>query len=177
MEMKDTLSSCPDSKEQEMQQMRIQAKSMKHSSMNTLTTLKTTIQHLSNKDFLENFGFKRAFYQLFGDINSSGFVSDKWNAHSSENDCSQTRNDQSSGKQSNTSRNESSRSRNECNERSNSRDDTDTRPSYDTDQMDEVPYTAEYNVFDVETQHTEQPENMNDTSLMEKADNNTTPDS
>ncbi|GKD19207.1 hypothetical protein Tco_1208365 [Tanacetum coccineum] len=43
--------------------------------------------------------------------------------------------------------------------------------------MAEVPYTAEYNVFVVETQHSEQPENMNDTSLMEKVDSNTTPDS
>ncbi|GKD73423.1 hypothetical protein Tco_1331705 [Tanacetum coccineum] len=40
-----------------------------------------------------------------------------------------------------------------------------------------VPYTAEYNVFVVETRHFEQPENMNDTSLMEKVDSNTTPDS
>nr|GEV91156.1 putative reverse transcriptase domain-containing protein [Tanacetum cinerariifolium] len=43
--------------------------------------------------------------------------------------------------------------------------------------MVEVPYTAEHNVFAVETQHSEQPENMNDTSLMEKVDSNTTPDS
>ncbi|GKB62119.1 hypothetical protein Tco_0918305 [Tanacetum coccineum] len=68
-------------------------------------------------------------------------------------------------------------SRNECSERSNSRDDTDIRPFYDTELMAEVPYTAEYNVFLVETQHTEKPENMNDTSLMEKVDSNNTPDS
>nr|GEW26838.1 hypothetical protein [Tanacetum cinerariifolium] len=43
--------------------------------------------------------------------------------------------------------------------------------------MAEVPYTTEYNVFAVETQHSEQPENMNDTYLMEKVDSNTTPDS
>ncbi|GJR96987.1 hypothetical protein Tco_0269161 [Tanacetum coccineum] len=43
--------------------------------------------------------------------------------------------------------------------------------------MAEVPYTAEYNVFVVETQHTEQHENMNDTSLMENVDSNTTPNS
>ncbi|GKG47811.1 hypothetical protein Tco_0507296, partial [Tanacetum coccineum] len=41
----------------------------------------------------------------------------------------------------------------------------------------DVPYTTEYNVFVVETPHFEQPENMNDTSLMEKVDSNTTPDS
>ncbi|GKG39293.1 hypothetical protein Tco_0463438 [Tanacetum coccineum] len=43
--------------------------------------------------------------------------------------------------------------------------------------MLEVPYTAKYNVFAVETQHSEQPKNMNNTSLMEKVDSNTTPDS
>ncbi|GJU91146.1 hypothetical protein Tco_1303569 [Tanacetum coccineum] len=73
--------------------------------------------------------------------------------------------------------NESSRSRDECNDKSTSGDDTDIRPSYDTKPMVEVPYTAEYNVFAVETQHPEQPENMNDTSLMEKVYSNTTPDS
>ncbi|GKA25850.1 hypothetical protein Tco_0711959 [Tanacetum coccineum] len=98
------------------------------------------------------------------DTDSSGIVSDKGNDQSLEN-------------HSNTSGDESSRSRNECNDKSTSRDDTDIRPSYDTEPMVEVPYTAEYNVFAVETQHSEQPENMNNTSLMEKVDSNTTPDS
>ncbi|GJX85898.1 reverse transcriptase domain-containing protein [Tanacetum coccineum] len=109
------------------------------------------------------------------DTDSSMFVSEKGNAHSSENDCSKIRNYQSSEKQSSTSGNESRRSRNECSERSNSEDDTFIRPSYDTEPMVEVPYTAEFNVFVVETQHTEQPEFLNDTSLMEKVDSNTTP--
>ncbi|GJT58977.1 hypothetical protein Tco_1002510 [Tanacetum coccineum] len=56
-------------------------------------------------------------------------------------------------------------------------DDTDIKPSYDTEPMVEVPYTAKYNVFAVESQHSEQPENMNDTSLMKKVDSNITPDS
>ncbi|GJX98333.1 hypothetical protein Tco_0355352 [Tanacetum coccineum] len=43
--------------------------------------------------------------------------------------------------------------------------------------MAEVPYIVDNNVFVVETQYTEYPENMNDTSLMEKVDSNTTPDS
>nr|GEV44663.1 hypothetical protein [Tanacetum cinerariifolium] len=90
-----------------------------------------------------------------GDKDSSGIVLDKGNDHSLEN-------------QSNTSGNESSRSRNECNDKSTSRDDTDIRPSYDIAPMAEVPYAAEYNMFAIETQHSEQPENMNDTSLMEK---------
>ncbi|GJX49038.1 hypothetical protein Tco_0275883 [Tanacetum coccineum] len=42
---------------------------------------------------------------------------------------------QISEKQSNTSGNESSRSINECNDKSTSRDDTDIRPSYDTEPM------------------------------------------
>ncbi|GJR54739.1 hypothetical protein Tco_1405260 [Tanacetum coccineum] len=49
------------------------------------------------------------------------------------------------------------------------------RPSYDIEPMAEVPYNAEYSVFAVETQHSKQLENMNDTSLMEKVDSNTAP--
>ncbi|GKA60382.1 hypothetical protein Tco_0759789 [Tanacetum coccineum] len=90
---------------------------------------------------------------------------------------SDKRNDQGLENQGNTSRDGSSRSRNECNDKSTSEDDTDIRPSYDTEPMAEVPYTAEYNVFVVETQHSEQPKNMNDTSLIEKVDSNTTLDS
>ncbi|GJV53430.1 hypothetical protein Tco_1449171 [Tanacetum coccineum] len=82
------------------------------------------------------------------DTYSSRFITDNRNAHSLENDCSNTGIDQSSKKQSITSSNESN----------------------------EVAYTAEYNVFAVETQHTEQHEFHNDISLMEKVDSNTTPD-
>ncbi|GKE19653.1 hypothetical protein Tco_1427230 [Tanacetum coccineum] len=98
------------------------------------------------------------------DTDSSGIVSDKGNDQSLEN-------------QSNIFEDESSRSRNECNDKSTSGDDTDIRHSYDTLPMAEVPYIVEYNVFAVETQHFKQPENMNDTSLMEKVDSNTTLDS
>ncbi|GKF83085.1 hypothetical protein Tco_0244741, partial [Tanacetum coccineum] len=48
-------------------------------------------------------------------------------------------NDQGLENQSNTSRDESSRSRNECNDKSTSGDDTDIKPSYDTEPMVEVP--------------------------------------
>ncbi|GJR86318.1 hypothetical protein Tco_0210329 [Tanacetum coccineum] len=99
-----------------------------------------------------------------GDKDISGFVSEKVDTHCLEN-------------QSNTFGNKNSRSRNECIKRSTSRDDTDIRPSYDTKPMAEVSYTAEYNVFANETQHSEQPKTMNDTSLMEKVNSNTTPDS
>ncbi|GKA82593.1 hypothetical protein Tco_0789341 [Tanacetum coccineum] len=43
--------------------------------------------------------------------------------------------------------------------------------------MAEVRYTAEYNVFVVGTQHSKQPENINDTHVMEKDDSNVIPDS
>ncbi|GKD55366.1 hypothetical protein Tco_1288753 [Tanacetum coccineum] len=235
MEMKDNLSSCSDSEEQEIQLLQIQAKILKEVFMNKYNELKTTIQHLSNHGFPMTFEFKRAFQRLFcedertfkfeldnnmknletqlnketlqekdskstirvinahsilqildtqhlnsiekciverarheqeiqnrlnerklqiqeckvqevktsdassGDTYNSGIVSDKGNDQSLEN-------------QSNTFVNESSRSRNECNERNISRDDTDIKPSYDTEPMAEVPYNVEYNVFVVETQ-------------------------
>ncbi|GJT53425.1 hypothetical protein Tco_0988479 [Tanacetum coccineum] len=47
-------------------------------------------------------------------------------------------NDQGLENQSNTSGNESSGSRNECNDKSTSRDDTDIKPSYDTEPMAEI---------------------------------------
>ncbi|GJU28829.1 hypothetical protein Tco_1172418 [Tanacetum coccineum] len=99
-----------------------------------------------------------------GEKDSSGIVSDRGN-------------DQGLDNQGNTSRDESSRSRNECNDKSTSRDDTDIRPSYDTEPMVEVLYTTEYNVFAVETQYFEQPESINDTRVMEKDDSNVIPDS
>nr|GEX90386.1 hypothetical protein [Tanacetum cinerariifolium] len=72
---------------------------------------------------------------------------------------------------------ESSRSRNECNDKSFSGDDTDIKPSYETEPMVEVPYTAEHNVFVVDTQHSEQPECINKTCIMETGDSNVIPDS
>nr|GEU36795.1 transposase, Ptta/En/Spm, transposase, Tnp1/En/Spm-like protein [Tanacetum cinerariifolium] len=78
-------------------------------------------------------------------------VENNRNAHSLENNYSKAGNDQSLEKQSSTFRNESNRSRNECSKRSSSRNDTDIRPSYDTEPVAEIPYTAEYNVFVIET--------------------------
>nr|GEW57487.1 hypothetical protein [Tanacetum cinerariifolium] len=57
------------------------------------------------------------------------------------------------------------------------RDDTDIRHSYDTEPMVNVPYTAEYNVFVVGTQHSEKPESINNTCVVEKFDSNVIPDS
>ncbi|GKA26374.1 hypothetical protein Tco_0712483, partial [Tanacetum coccineum] len=77
-------------------------------------------------------------------------------------------NDQGLENQSNTSGDKSSRSRNECYDKSTSGDDTDIRPSYDTTRIVEVPYTAEYNVFVVDTQHSKQPECIINTCIVEK---------
>nr|GEX56641.1 hypothetical protein [Tanacetum cinerariifolium] len=103
------------------------------------------------------------------------------NASSGDKDCSRIvsnkGNDQGLENQSNTYGDESNRPRNEYNEKSTSSDDTDIRPSYDTEPMVEVPYTAKYNVFVVDTQHYEQPECINNTHVVEIGDCNVIPDS
>ncbi|GJX93583.1 hypothetical protein Tco_0348169 [Tanacetum coccineum] len=99
-----------------------------------------------------------------GDTDSSRIVSDKGNDQILEN-------------QSNTSGDESSRSRNECNDKSNSRDDTDINPFYDIEPMVEVPYTAKYNVFAVDTQHPEQSESIINTCVVETGGSNVISDS
>ncbi|GJZ20008.1 hypothetical protein Tco_0556598 [Tanacetum coccineum] len=53
----------------------------------------------------------------------------------------------------------------------------DSRPTFDVKPIEKVQMDDEYNVFANEHKHTKQPENMNDTALMEKVDSNTTPDS
>ncbi|GJT27292.1 hypothetical protein Tco_0907567 [Tanacetum coccineum] len=67
-------------------------------------------------------------------------------ASSGEKDCSRIvsdkRNDQGLENQSNTSGDESSRSRNECNDKSSFGDDTDIKPSYDTEPMVETNQNA-----------------------------------
>ncbi|GJT46930.1 hypothetical protein Tco_0955645 [Tanacetum coccineum] len=86
-------------------------------------------------------------------------------------------NDQGLENQSNTSGDESSRSRNECNDKNTSGDDTDFRPSYDSEPIVKVPYTAKYNVFAIDTQHSEQPECVINTCVVEKVDSNVIHDS
>ncbi|GJT52929.1 hypothetical protein Tco_0987983 [Tanacetum coccineum] len=81
------------------------------------------------------------------------------------------------GNKSSTSGNKSTKLVNECSERSNSGNDTDIRPSYDTEPMTEVPNTADYKVFAIEKQHIEQPDFINDTYVMEKNNSNVTSDS
>ncbi|GJX63677.1 retrovirus-related pol polyprotein from transposon TNT 1-94 [Tanacetum coccineum] len=271
MELKDTLSSCSDLDEQEIQQLQKQAKILKENSLNKLNALQTTIQHLSssnnlilhnlerqlNKETLHendfnsdlrvikvqfdkfihskvlepsNYNsydletrrdfkeythmkaqtFKETIIQNMNSIEQCIVERAKHeqelqnelkrlnerklqiqeckvqkvkesDASSGDNDCSRIvsdkENDQGLENQSNTSGDESSRSRNECNDKRNSGDDTDISPSYDTEPMVEVPYTAEYNVFVVDTQHSEQPECIINTCVVDKADSNVTPDS
>ncbi|GKF35467.1 hypothetical protein Tco_0108667, partial [Tanacetum coccineum] len=80
-----------------------------------------------------------------GEKDCSGIVSDNGNVQGLEN-------------QSNTSGDKSSMSMNEYNDKSNSGDDTNISPSYDTKPIVEVPYIAEYNVSVVDIQHSEQSE-------------------
>ncbi|GJQ92533.1 hypothetical protein Tco_0003672 [Tanacetum coccineum] len=244
MEMNDTLSSCSDLDEQEIQQLQKQAKILKENSMNKFNALKTTTQRLERQTFTNCPLFQRAFSHLFHTdirtfkyelsqnmnnlekqlnneilhekgsksglsvikvqfdkfihskmLNSSNYDSNAREARQDFKDYTQMEaqsfkdmimqhmesieqwNDQGLKNQSNTSGDESSRSRNECNDKSTSRDDTDIRPSYDTEPMVEVPYTAEYNVFAVDTQHYEQPECIINTCVVEKVDSNVIPDS
>nr|GEU69429.1 hypothetical protein [Tanacetum cinerariifolium] len=99
-----------------------------------------------------------------GEKDCSRIVSDKGNDHGLEN-------------QSNTYGDKSSKSRNECYDKSTFGDDANIRPSYDTKPMVVVPYTAEYNVFAVDTQHSEQPECIINTCVVKKLDSNVTPNS
>ncbi|GKA37068.1 hypothetical protein Tco_0723633 [Tanacetum coccineum] len=106
----------------------------------------------------------KTFDASSGDKDCNRIVSDKGNDQGLENQC-------------NTSGDESSRSRNEYNDKSTFRDDTDIRPSYGTKPMVEVPYTTEYNVFAVDTQHSEQSKCIINTCVVEKVDSNVIPDS
>nr|GFA43276.1 hypothetical protein [Tanacetum cinerariifolium] len=78
--------------------------------------------------------------------------------------------------QSNTSGDKISMSRNECNDKITYGDDTNIKLSYDMEPMVEVPYTAEYNVFAIDTQHSKQTESTSNTCLVEKDDSNVTSD-
>nr|GEZ11122.1 hypothetical protein [Tanacetum cinerariifolium] len=179
----DTLSSCLDLDEQEIQQLQKQAKILKENSMNKFSALKATTQRLKRQDFkdytqMEAQSFKDLIIQHMEstkqcivdrarheqEIHNSRIVSDKGNDQVLEN-------------QSNTSGDENNRSRNECNDKSTSGDDTDIRPSYDTEPMVEVPYTTKYNMFVVNTQHYEQTKCIINTCVVEKVDSNGIPDS
>ncbi|GKA62789.1 hypothetical protein Tco_0762308 [Tanacetum coccineum] len=65
METNDTLSSCSDLDEQEIQQLQKQAKILKENSLNKLNALQTTIQHLSSSNHSMYYEFRDAFHRLF----------------------------------------------------------------------------------------------------------------
>ncbi|GKF92479.1 hypothetical protein Tco_0279198, partial [Tanacetum coccineum] len=65
--MKDTLSSCSDSEEQEMQRMHKQTMIFKENSMNKINALKSTFQYLSNAD-LYGYPIHSSFQYEFGRI-------------------------------------------------------------------------------------------------------------
>ncbi|GJT07411.1 ribonuclease H-like domain-containing protein [Tanacetum coccineum] len=50
-------------------------------------------------------------------------------------------------------------------------------PTFDAEPLENIHTDNEYNVFSNDQEHTNQPENMNEISLMEKVDSNTKPDS
>ncbi|GJS13581.1 hypothetical protein Tco_0408053 [Tanacetum coccineum] len=149
-------------------------------------------KQLDKKEF-QDIGSMAAFivletqFQMF--IKSRIYLDDEYvvqevkasDACSGEKDCSRIVSDNGNVQflenQSNTSGDKINRSRNECNDKINSGDDTDISPSYDTEPMVEVPYTAEYNVFAVDTQHSKQPECIINTCVVDNADSNVTPDS
>nr|GEW37760.1 hypothetical protein [Tanacetum cinerariifolium] len=115
---------------------------------------------IQSMDSIEQCIIERARHKQ--ELHNSGIVSDKGNDQSLEN-------------HNNTSGNEKNMSRNECNDKITFGDDTDVRPSYDTEPMAEVRYTAEYNVFAIESQHSKQPKYINDTRVMEKDESNVIP--
>nr|GEU58364.1 hypothetical protein [Tanacetum cinerariifolium] len=145
-----------DVEEQEIQQLQKQEKTSKENSLNKLNAFQSTIKHLSSSNYSMYNKFRDAFQRLFeADERTFKFVLSRnmqnverqlhketlqaSNASSGDKDCSRIvsdkGNDQGLDNQSNTSRDESSRSRNECNDKSTSRDDTDIRPSFDTEPM------------------------------------------
>ncbi|GJS62941.1 hypothetical protein Tco_0677505 [Tanacetum coccineum] len=65
METKDTLSSCSDLNEQEIQQLQKQEKILKENSLNKFNALKTTTQHLERQTFTNSPLFQHVFSHLF----------------------------------------------------------------------------------------------------------------
>nr|GEW23506.1 hypothetical protein [Tanacetum cinerariifolium] len=65
METKDNLSSCSNSKEQEITQLQMQINTSKENSLNKLNALQSTIQHLSSSNYSMYNKFRDAFHRLF----------------------------------------------------------------------------------------------------------------
>ncbi|GJS53850.1 hypothetical protein Tco_0627212 [Tanacetum coccineum] len=255
MEPKDTLSSCSDLEEKEIQQLQMQAKLLKENSMNKFNAFKTTTQNLKRQTFTTCPLFQQAFAHLFSKyvrtfkfelsqnmqnlerqlnketlhekdsksdlslikvhfdkfIHSKVLKPSNYNLYDQEvrnnfkvytkmeaetfkeaiiqdmdsieqciiQECKvqevKASNASSGDKDSSGIVSDKGNNQNLENQ-SNTSGDESSRPSYDKYPMVEVPYTAEYNVFAIETQHFEQPKNINDTYVMEKDDINVIPD-
>ncbi|GJW25314.1 hypothetical protein Tco_0039125 [Tanacetum coccineum] len=65
METKDNISSCSDSEEQEMKQMKKKENILKENSLNKFNVLKSTTQRLERKNFPNCPLFQQAFSRLF----------------------------------------------------------------------------------------------------------------
>ncbi|GJY06269.1 hypothetical protein Tco_0373323 [Tanacetum coccineum] len=50
-------------------------------------------------------------------------------------------------------------------------------PTFDAEPLEQVQSTSDYNVFAIERKHSEQPESINDTYVVEKINSNVIPDS
>ncbi|GKD07932.1 hypothetical protein Tco_1187617 [Tanacetum coccineum] len=167
METKDTSSSCSDSDKQIMQQMLKRATILKEGSMNGLNALKKNFQLLSKTNLFGSpieCVFKREFERLFGEEHLTFTDSLLHNLNNLEKQLIKETLPEVDSKcaltalktqcaiffhsellkltdydenQSNTSGNKSSRSRNECNDKGTFGDDTNIRPTYDTEPMAE----------------------------------------
>ncbi|GJX42798.1 hypothetical protein Tco_0257788 [Tanacetum coccineum] len=188
MEMKDTLSSCSNSKEQQMQQ--IQDKGKK-SCMVSFRKLHSHLKLLSNNDLkgtLTESGFKRAFAILFGqDIETyTGIMFlyvDQLEKQLDKEEFQEIGSMASLKK----SIDERAKHKEEYNSWVNERkmqttedkvdsrndahaDDAYIRPIYDEEPMAEVQTTAEIKVFAIGKQHTEQPEFNNEGEVDQNAE-------
>nr|GEU77250.1 hypothetical protein [Tanacetum cinerariifolium] len=155
MEMRDILSLCSNSKEQQMQQIQDKAK---ESCMVSFQQLHSHLKLLSNKDLKgtrTEFGFKHAFATIFGQdletFTCTMFLNMDQLEKQLDNEEVQEIGSIASSKDI------SSRSRNDAHD-----DDADIRPIYNEEPMAEVQITAEINVFAIGQQHTEQPEFNNE---------------
>ncbi|GKA30726.1 hypothetical protein Tco_0717031 [Tanacetum coccineum] len=172
METKNTSSSCSDSKEQKMQQKQKRAKNFFG------YPIHISFQYEFGRFCSEEFStFKSTFFYNMDNLEKL-LNKELLHEKDSKNEIITSGKESSTlEKESNTSGNKSSMLGNEYNERSNFGNDTDIKPTYDTEPIAEVPYIADYDVLAIEKQHIEQPKFINDTYVMEKNDSNVTSNS
>ncbi|GJV85905.1 hypothetical protein Tco_1525803 [Tanacetum coccineum] len=182
METKEILSSCSDLEEQEIQQLQKQAKILKENSLKKLNALKTTTQHLSNER-TSRAVLSRNIQNLERQLNKETL-----HEKDSNSDLRVIKRNHEQELQNGLKRlNARKLQIQECKVQEVQASDASSGDKdcsrivsdkgNDQEPMVEVPYTAEYNVFDVDTQHSEQPECIINTCVVNKADSNVTPDS